>query len=102
VKWLIADQLARKPELNCDPAKGSVRAPWLAWGPYVWADGTKAYKDGLSYVRSDYTEQDGTHPSASGREKVAARLLQFLKNRSDRTNLVRGKLSALAHLYLLG
>jgi hypothetical protein len=79
VKWLIADQLAGKPELNYDPAKGPVRAPWLEWGPYVWADGTHANKDGLSYVRSDYTEQDGTHPSPSGREKVAERLMQFLK-----------------------
>ena len=79
VKWLIADQLAGKPELNYDPAKGPVRAPWLAWGPYVWADGTRANQDGLSYVRSDYTEQDGTHPSASGRQKVAVRLMQFLK-----------------------
>jgi hypothetical protein len=79
VKWLIADQLAGKPELNYDPAKGTVRAPWLAWGPYVWADGTRANQDGLSYVRSDYVEQDGTHPSASGREKVAVRLMQFLK-----------------------
>jgi lysophospholipase L1-like esterase len=43
------------------------------------ADGTKANKDGLSYVRSDYGEQDGTHPAPSGREKVATRLLQFLK-----------------------
>jgi hypothetical protein len=79
VKWLIADQIAGKPELNYDAAKGAVRAPWCAWGPYVWADGIKANKDGLSYVRADY-EQDGTHPSPSGREKVAARLLQFLKS----------------------
>jgi len=79
VKWLIADQLTGKPELNYDPAKGQIRAPWLAWGPYVWADGIRANKDGLSYVRADYTEQDGTHPSASGREKVAASLLDFLK-----------------------
>src|SRR5262249_45523043 len=41
VKWLIADQISGKPELNYDPAKGAVRAPWCAWGPYVWADGTK-------------------------------------------------------------
>jgi hypothetical protein len=79
VKWLIADQIAGKAELNYDPAKGAVRAPWCAWGPYLWADGTKANKDGLSYVRSDYGEQDGTHPAPSGREKVATRLLQFLK-----------------------
>ena len=79
VKWLIADQIAGKPELNYDPAKGPVRAPWCAWGPYVWADGTKSNSDGLDYVRADY-EQDGTHPSPSGREKVAGRLLGFLKS----------------------
>lgn len=79
VKWLIGDQIAGKPELNYDGAKGPVRAPWCAWGPYLWADGMKANKDGLSYLRSDYTEQDGTHPSPPGRQKVAERLLRFLK-----------------------
>ena len=82
VKWLIADQIAGKPELNYDPAKGPVRSPWIAWGPYVWADGVKANQDGQSYVREDYVEQDGTHPSPTGREKVAARLLEFLKSDS--------------------
>jgi hypothetical protein len=79
VKWLIADQIAGKPELNYNPSKGQVRAPWIAWGPYVWADGVTPNKDGLSYVRSDYGEQDGTHPSDSGKMKVATRLLAFLK-----------------------
>jgi hypothetical protein len=79
VKWLIADQIAGKPDLNYDTKKGPVRTPWCAWGPYLWADGTKADGDGLSYVRTDYTEQDGTHPSPSGRQKVAERLLHFLK-----------------------
>jgi hypothetical protein len=78
VKWVIADQLAGKPELNYDPAKGPVRAPWIEWGPYVWADGVKASQSGLSYVRDDYGE-DGTHPSPSGRMKVATRLMEFLK-----------------------
>ena len=78
-KWLIADQIAGKPELNYDPAKGAVRAPWCAWGPYVWADGTRPNQDGLSYVRADYVDSDGTHPADSGRLKVAQRLLQFLK-----------------------
>ena len=79
VKWLIASQLASAPELNYDAKKGPVRAPWIAWGPYLWADGAKANKDGLSYVRADYSDQDGTHPSPSGQAKVAARLLEFLK-----------------------
>ncbi len=30
VKWLIASQIAEKPELNYDPAKGAVRGPWIA------------------------------------------------------------------------
>lgn len=79
VKWLIADQIAGKPELNYDARKGPVRAPWVAWGPYLWADGIKANRDGLSYQRADYTEQDGTHPTPAGCAKVAARLLEFLK-----------------------
>lgn len=79
VKWVISDQLTGKPELNYDPAKGPVRAPWVAWGPYVWADGVRTSKSGLSYVRADYTEEDGTHPTMSGRLKVAMRLLDFLK-----------------------
>ena len=79
VKWVIASQIAGEADLNYDPAKGPVRAPWIEWGPYVWADGVKANQDGLSYTRVDYVEQDGTHPSPSGRMKVATRLLEFLK-----------------------
>lgn len=79
VKWVIMDQLTGKPEMNYNSAKGAVRAPWVEWGPYVWADGVKGSKSGLSYVREDYSEQDGTHPSPSGRMKVAKRLMEFLK-----------------------
>lgn len=80
VKWVIADQIAGKPELNYDPAKGAVRAPWVEWGPYLWADGVKPNKLGLSYVREDYSDADGTHPAPSGRMKVANRLLEFFKS----------------------
>jgi hypothetical protein len=79
VKWLIADQIAGKAELNYDASKGPVVAPWCEWGPYLWADGIKPNRDGLSYVRADYSDQDGTHPSPSGRLKVATRLMHFLK-----------------------
>jgi hypothetical protein len=81
VKWLIADQIAGNPELNYDPAKGQVRAPWTVWGPYLWADGMKARKDGLIWKREDLGP-DGTHPSLLGREKVARLLMEFLKNDS--------------------
>jgi len=79
VKWLIGDQIAGKAERNYHPAKGPVAALWCEWGPYVWAHGIKANRDGLSDMRADYSEQDGTHPSPSGRIKVATRLVHFLK-----------------------
>jgi hypothetical protein len=83
VKWTIADQIAGKPELNYDSAKGTVRAPWLAWGPYLWADGVNARGDGLTWQPEDFASgagEDGIHPSMSGCEKVAKLLLDFLKN----------------------
>ncbi len=53
-------------------------APVLLWGPYLWANGETASKaDALTYTRADLTERDGTHPSDSGREKVAKLLLDF-------------------------
>ena len=79
VKWAIAGQIAGDPELNYDPGRGRVRSPWLAWGPYLWADGLKGRKDGLKYLRDDLSPADGTHPSMAGREKVAKMLLDFLK-----------------------
>lgn len=62
------------------PYSGPSRvAPWLAWGPYLWADGMRARSDGLKWTCSDF-ESDGTHPSLSGRQKVAQELLKFFRN----------------------
>jgi hypothetical protein len=80
VKWLIEKQLKGDPELNFDPARGPVKAPWLAWGPYLWADGQKARSDGLTYDPTDLRPDDGTHPALPGRQKVARLLLDFVKN----------------------
>jgi hypothetical protein len=80
VRWLIRDQQKGDPELNSDPAKGTVKAPLVLWGPYLWADGTTPRKtDGLVWERQDLAG-DGTHPSESGRQKVAEMLLRFFKN----------------------
>jgi hypothetical protein len=80
VKWTIAAQIAGDDALNYDPANGAVRAPWIAWGPYLWADGVKGrQQDGLVWTRED-VGPDGTHPSNSGREKVGKLLLEFLKD----------------------
>jgi hypothetical protein len=79
VRWLILDQIAGDAGLNYQPAKGPVKAPLLLWGPYLWADGTRPRKsDRLIYERGDLLD-DGTHPSASGRRKVADMLLKFFE-----------------------
>src|SRR5581483_8615051 len=82
VKWLIEQQLKGDKDLNCDPAKGEVKAPWLSWGPNLWANGKVTNGEGLSYTEEDFVDRDRTHPSASGREKVAGLLLRFFKNDS--------------------
>jgi hypothetical protein len=78
VKWLIADQIAGKPDLKYG-AGNAARAPWIAWGPYLWADGTKGRADGFVWKPEDFSE-DGTHPSPAGQAKVAELLLKFFKS----------------------
>jgi hypothetical protein len=72
-RWLIQDQMRGSEALR------PPRMPVLLWGPYLWADGVRPRKlDGLVWRREDLAE-DGTHPSMSGREKVARLLLQTVK-----------------------
>ena len=52
------------------------RAPWLAWGPYLWADGLDARADGLTWPCADFLN-DGTHPSQIARELVSDSLMRF-------------------------
>ncbi|MBZ5498578.1 MAG: hypothetical protein LAP85_19455 [Acidobacteriia bacterium] len=83
VKWLIEDQINGSAALNFNAEAGPVKSPWLAWGPYLWADGLNARRDGLIYKCSDLSSSDGTHPASPGaREKVARLLLDFLKSDS--------------------
>jgi hypothetical protein len=79
VRWLIERQLKGEAGLNYDPAKGEVKAPWLSWGAYLWANGTTKRADGLAYNPDDFGP-DGTHPSAAGQAKVAKQLLKFFKD----------------------
>ena len=77
VKWMIERQI-NGVALNYDPARGAVTAPWMAWGPYTWADGIKPRTDGLFYEPRDF-RRDGTHPSMRGRAKGAWPWVQFLR-----------------------
>ena len=78
VKWLIEAQINGEPQLNYDPAQGEVAAPWLAWGPYLWADGLTPRSDGLTWACDEFAD-DGTHPGDPARDKVATMLLDFFK-----------------------
>ena len=77
VKWVIERQIAGDPDLNPDPTAGEVRAPWLAWGPYLWADGTTPRNDGLTWSCREY-RADGVHLD-SGNRKVGTMLMDFLE-----------------------
>lgn len=102
VKWLIEEQITGNPELNYDSSAGEVKAPWLAWGPYLWTDGLGSDNmeagvpgrgdglewtcdtedsDGDGFLDGDVAS-DGIHPSISGRVKVANLLMEFVKTDS--------------------
>ncbi len=79
VKWLIEGQITGADSLNYDTAQGAVEAPWLAWGPYMWADGLNPRAgDGLTWECLDYQSSDGTHPAMGARNKVSNMLLDFM------------------------
>jgi hypothetical protein len=66
VKWTVGDRIDGHLKLR----------PWVGWGPYLWTNGTTARSDGLVWNCAD-TVADGTHPSDTGRAKVAQLLLKF-------------------------
>jgi hypothetical protein len=80
VKNAIGDQINGNTNL-CDGYNGCtpVKAPWMSWGPYYWANGMLGREDGLEWDCEDFSA-DGTHPSSTfGQLKVATQLLNFLK-----------------------
>jgi len=73
-KLLIEDQLNGDPRLNY---KGkNAKAPWIAWGPYLWSNGATPNAQGIFWVESDMNN-DGTHPGPDGTQKVATALMKF-------------------------
>ncbi|HUP17699.1 MAG TPA: hypothetical protein VM848_16840 [Acidimicrobiia bacterium] len=83
MKWVIEEQIQGSAELDPDSSDGSSMAPWISWGPYLWADGLVPREDGLVWECDDVAS-DGVHPSESGQTKVAGLLMEHF--RSDPTS----------------
>ena len=98
VKWMIEKQINGDPGLNYDPARGPVVAPYLSWGPYLWANGPNLRSDGLVWLQNDMVI-DCTHPSANGEAKVSQMLMSFFKN--DTTTSWFRSDSAMDHILYL-
>ena len=86
VKWVIQAQIAQMATGQPDARAGDLdytgAAPWLGWGPDLWAKGSTPRADGLLWNREDFGG-DGTHPSAAGVQKVGRLLLDFFKTSSE-------------------
>lgn len=80
VKLAIEQQINGTGNLNWDAGAGAVVAPWCSWGDYHWTDGALGRADGLDWICPDDVQADGFHQSDTGRTKLAAHLIQFLKN----------------------
>jgi hypothetical protein len=79
VKWLIEHQLKGDADLNYDAAKGAVKAPWMSWGPYLWANGPAKRSDGFFFTKEDFKNDDQMHHSAAGITKMGEQLVRFFK-----------------------
>ena len=83
VKWLVDAQIQQMAAGGSivNPVAGNLNysagaAPWVVWGPYLWANRANARLDGLQWFLADL-ESDGTHPSDQGEAKVAGMLVDF-------------------------
>jgi len=92
IKWLVDSQIQQVRGGAPDPNAGnldyrSLASPWIAWGPYLWANGTTPRADGLVWENRDFRYpystgagvNECTHPSVHAEAKVGSMLLQFMK-----------------------
>lgn len=96
IKWIIQAQINQERGLGIDPVAGDLSfgpggaAPYLVWGPYVWASGTTPRSDGMVWCdrqkgspchgEMDYNAADLTHPSTMGMKKVGDAILSVMEN----------------------
>jgi hypothetical protein len=97
VKWAIQAQIDQsergKPANSITGDLSYAAAPWVAWGPYLWANGGSARSDGLVWCAGDQTSNppcngeqdfasDDLHPNPTGQKKVANLLWDFFSTSS--------------------
>ncbi|MDP4198030.1 MAG: T9SS type A sorting domain-containing protein [Bacteroidota bacterium] len=82
VKWLIQEQINHDASLlfsiTGGPMPQTENVPWLAWGPYFWADGTRTWMDTTLrwFCPTDF-DTDGVTLAGAGKVKAAKMLFQF-------------------------
>lgn len=100
IKFLIQAQITQLGGGGTSPIAGDLfynvsnpsasSAPWIAWGPYLWADGSQTCPTGQVCLNSDfrYTWPDNpdgskgnecTHPGNDAEQKVGKMLLDYMK-----------------------
>ena len=67
VKWLIEAQINQIANGTIESHAGDLNyktgvAPWIVWGPNLWASGTTPRSDGLLWNQCDLDPSDYTHP----------------------------------------
>jgi hypothetical protein len=81
-KWLIQAQITQLATGFIDSLAGDLSlsvAPWLTWGPYLWATSTPR-ADGLFWLLSHFDPKDGMHFSKSGESKASSFMMTFFSN----------------------
>ena len=86
VKWLVQAQIDQMANggVVVDARAGDLDygtvAPWVAWGPYLWADGARGRADGLTWTGLDFDGSLGGRYVVSGIGKAGDALLHFFKS----------------------
>lgn len=83
VRWAIESQINESRGRPSNPDMGSVApsgktAPWISWGPYLWANGEQPRADQLSWARGDY-DSTGLRSSRQGEGKMGWLIFSFFK-----------------------
>lgn len=85
VKKVIEDQINGDTQLSYSGS--GAKSPWLSWGIYMWSDGSTPQSTNPNIFftcPADY-QNDGTHPSIAGAQKVGGLLLNFFSTDSTTT-----------------